>query len=228
MRATYRGQPGSVSWRANPPVVSFGSASRAKSRPISPPHATVFEQINTLPDWVEYRVVATTAATSPSDVEPKEVHEHTDSVEVIVSDSRLISRGSQFGHVAIIVNGIAYSRAHDGFDSTKTREQYVAIQGTFRDSVGNVLRVSGREKKKIEAELKRRVAATGSDPAQHSYNLLDNSFSSNVADVLSMIGIIAYDPRWSAFGIISPRDIAAGLSHSHRLNERRFYSKDGS
>lgn len=33
-------------------------------------------------------------------------------IEVLVSDGRLVSPGSQWGHVAIDVNGIVYSRAH--------------------------------------------------------------------------------------------------------------------
>jgi len=123
----------------------------------------------------------------------------TDSVEVIVSDSRVISRGSQFGHVA--------------------------VQQTFRDSVGYVLRVSAEEKHKIETELKRRVAVTNREPANHGYSLLDDSCSSNVADVANLIGIVAYDPRWSAFGMISPEDIAVGLAHSKRIKEKRFYPK---
>jgi hypothetical protein len=134
--------------------------------------------------------------------------------------------GSQFGHVAIIVDGIAYSRAHDGYDSKKTYAQYVAVQESFRDSVGYVLRVSPEEKKKIEAELKRRVAVTNGDPARHGYSLLDNSCSSNVADVLNLVGIVAHDPRWSVLGMVSPEDIAAGLSHSKRVKEKRFYPKE--
>jgi hypothetical protein len=58
------------------------------------------------------------------------------------------------------------------------------------------------------------------------YSLLDDNCSSNVADVLNLVGIVAYDPR--GFGMVSPEDIAAGLSHSKRVKERRFYPKDGS
>jgi hypothetical protein len=186
------------------------------------------EQTHVSPDGVRYRLIATRTTTPTTDSEAKEIRTETDSVEVIVSDSRLISRGSQFGHVAIIVDDIAYSRAHDGYDSKKTYAQYVAVQVSFRDSVGYVLRVSPEEKKKIKAELKHRVAITNGNPSTHEYSLLDNSCSSNVADVLNVIGIVAYDPRWSAFGMVSPEDIASGLSHSKRVKERRFYPKDGS
>lgn len=186
------------------------------------------ETIHVSPDGVKYRLIATKTTTPTSDAEAKEIRAETETVEVIVSNSRLISRGSQFGHVAIVVNGITYSRAHEGYDSKKTYAQYVAIQETFRDSIGYVLRVSPDEKNKIEAELKRRVAVTNADPKHHEYSLLDNSCSSNVADVLGMVGIVAYDPRWSAFEMISPEDIIIGLSHSKRLKEKRFYPKDGS
>ncbi len=186
------------------------------------------EQIHVSPDGVKYRFIATRMTTPTTDSEAKEIRIQTDSVEVIVSDSRLVSRGSQFGHVAIIVDGIAYSRAHDAYDSKKTYAQYVSVQQSFRDSIGYVLRVTPEEKKKIEAELKRRVAVTNGDPARHGYSLLDDSYSSNVADVFELAGIVAYDPRWSAFGMVSPEDIAVGLSHSRRVKETRSYPKSGS
>lgn len=77
------------------------------------------DQTHISPDGVKYRLVATRKTTPTTDSEAKKIRVETDSVEVIVSDSRLISRGSQFGHVAIIVDGVAYSRAHEGYDSKK-------------------------------------------------------------------------------------------------------------
>ncbi|WP_211474092.1 hypothetical protein [Collimonas humicola] len=186
------------------------------------------QPINIVRDGVKYRWVATKTTTPKTDADAKEIRIETASVEVIVSDSRVISPGSQFGHVAIVVNDVAYSRAHGGYDSKKSYSQYVQIQETFRDSVGYILRVSPDEKQEIEKELKRRVSVTNRDPESHEYSLLDNSCSSNIADVLNLVGIVAYDPRWSAFGMISPEDIAVGLSHSKRVKEKRFYPKDGS
>lgn len=186
------------------------------------------DQIHVSPTGVKYRLIGRRATTPSSDNEAKRIRAQTDSVEVIVSDSRLISRGSQFGHVAIIVNGVAYSRAHEGYDDKKTHAQYVTIQQSFRNSVGYVVRVSAEERNKIETELKRRVDASSRDPAKQGYSLLDNSCSSNVADVLNLVGIVAYDPRWSAFGMVSPEDIAVGLSRSKRVTEKRFYAKEGS
>jgi len=186
------------------------------------------DQTHISSDGVKYRLIATKTTTPTTDTEAKEIRVETDTVEVIVSDSRLISEGSQFGHVAIMVDGIAYSRAHGGYDSKKTYAQYVAIQETFRNSIGYVLRVSPDEKQKIETELKRRVAATNTDPQHHEYSLLDDSCSSNVADVLNLVGIVAYDPRWSAFGMVSPEDIDVGLQHSKRVKETRLYPRTGS
>lgn len=185
------------------------------------------EQTLTSPDGVKYRLIGTRTTTPATDAEAKEIRVETDSIEVVVSDSRLISRGSQFGHVAIVVDGIAYSRAHDGYDSKKTYSQYISIQETFRDSVGYIVRVSPHEKRLIKTELMRRAAVTNRDPRNHEYSLLDNSCSSNIADVLNLVGIVAYDPRWSAFGMVSPEDIAVGLSHSKRVKEQRLYPKSG-
>lgn len=60
-------------------------------------------------------------------------------VEVLVSDGRLVSQGSQWGHVAIDVGGTVYSRAHGGYD-TKPRAAYL-FSNSFRDTVGLVLKV---------------------------------------------------------------------------------------
>ena len=89
------------------------------------------EHIHVSPDGVRYRLIATRTTTPTTDSEVKEIRTETDSVEVIVSDSRLVSRGSQFGHVAIIVDGIAYSRAHRRLRFNKENAQYVAVQESF-------------------------------------------------------------------------------------------------
>lgn len=50
--------------------------------------------------------IATRTTTPTSDSTPKQVHVQTDTIEIIVSDSRAISMGSQFGHSAIVIDGI--------------------------------------------------------------------------------------------------------------------------
>lgn len=191
----------------------------------------MLEQVNASPDvhiapeGVKYRLIAARPTKPTPESEAQQIQAQTATVEVIISDSQPARFGSQFGHAAIVVNGIAYSRAPRGYDSTNTYAKYVAIQQSFRGSIGYVLRVTPDEERRLEAELKRRVQATNSDPKRYRYSLLDNSCSSNVVDVLQLVGILAHDPR--AFGIVSPADIAVGLSHSKRITEKRLYRKAG-
>jgi hypothetical protein len=181
------------------------------------------EQIHVSPDGVKYRLIATRTTTPTTDSEAKEIRTETDSVEVIISDSRLISRGSQFGHVAIIVDGKVYSRAHEKYFTTG-RDDYL-YRNAYRNRVGYVVRVSPGERQTIKTELERRVRLFTLDPKSHEYSFLDNSCSSNVADVLNTVGIVAYDPRWSAFGTVSPADIVTGLNHSKRVTRKIEYPK---
>jgi hypothetical protein len=183
------------------------------------------EQVHVSPDSVKYRLIATRTTTPTTDSQVKAIRSETATVEVIISDSRVAALGSQFGHAAIVVNGTAYSRAPAGYDSKKSYEQYIAAQQSFRDSVGYILSVSPEEQTAIEAELKRRVEVTNRDPARNEYSLVANNCSSNVVDVLHLVGILAHDPR--GFGIVSPTDVAVGLSHSKRVKEKRFYRKLG-
>jgi hypothetical protein len=46
---------------------------------------------------------------------------------------------------------------------------------------------------------------------------------SNVADVLDMVGIQSYDSR--GLGVISPQDIAVGLSKSKRVYKKNLHKK---
>lgn len=183
----------------------------------------MLEQLHISPEGVKYRLVAIRAGTPATEPQLRALRAQTATIEVIISDSQPARFGSQFGHAAIVVNGIAYSPAPRGYDSTNTYAKYVAVQQSFRDSIGYVLRVSSDEERRIEAELMRRVEATNSDPARHAYSLVGNNGSSNVVDVLQLVGILAHDPR--GFGIVSPADIAVGLSHSKRIKEKRLYRK---
>ncbi|NHV31301.1 DUF4105 domain-containing protein [Burkholderia sp. D-99] len=152
----------------------------------------------------------------------KEVFAHTsrETVEIIVSDSRLISRGSQFGHTAIIVDGREYGRAPARWD-IDTKEHYLHRQQVDmqRDSWGYVLKVTAAEKQKILAEIHKRIAAN------EPYSLLENSCSSNIAEILESAGIQAYDRRWSFADTISPADLMTGLKHSRRLVAEHVYPK---
>ncbi|WP_175895475.1 lipoprotein N-acyltransferase Lnb domain-containing protein [Burkholderia pseudomultivorans] len=141
-------------------------------------------------------------------------------VEIIISDSRLISRGSQFGHTAIIVDGREYGRAPGGWD-IDTKERYLRRQQVSmqRDSWGYTLKVTAQEKQKILAAINRRIAAN------EPYSLFGNSCSSNIAEVLQEAGIQAHDPRWSFGETVSPADLMTGLKRSRRLVAEHVYPK---
>ncbi|WP_157653270.1 DUF4105 domain-containing protein [Burkholderia ubonensis] len=146
---------------------------------------------------------------------------HTSStVEILISDSRLISRGSQFGHAAIAIDGVVYGRAHPGWDIDNI-SNYLHRQQTklHRDTIGYLINTSEDEKKIIIDEIKKRRLEN-----KH-YSLVDNNCSSNIAEVLSKAGILAYDPRWQLPGVIAPSDLMTGLRHSKRLIGMRRYPK---
>ena len=148
---------------------------------------------------------------------------HSESVEVVISEPRILSWGSQFGHVAIIVDGRAYSRAPERYFVTD-KHDYLS-RNAFRDSVGYIIRVSPHEKGAIKGELERRVHLFAAAPESQKYSLLDNNCSSTVATVLQQAGIVAHDPRWLMAGIISPADLVTGLNHSQRLARKVQYPK---
>jgi len=160
--------------------------------------------------------VATKQLTPISDTSVKTVAVPREYIEVIVSDSRIVSRGSQWGHTAIYVNGKVYSRAHELYFTT-TYDDYVK-RNSYRDSIGLQLWVSPREREILQKELDRRVAINA------PYSLFDNSCSSNIADVLEMIGILAHDPRWIPFPV-PPAEILAVVSKSNRLVKKIQHSK---
>jgi hypothetical protein len=154
--------------------------------------------------------------------EAKTVTEPT--VEVFIFDGIFISSGSQWGHSAIDIDGKTYSRAHTKYVVLK-RDQYLSDNLTKlkRDVVGLVLRVSQEEKLKIIAELDKRVAE------QKPYSLTDNSCSTNIAEVLESVGILAHDPRFqmipSSSRMVSPKELLIIVSRSSRVVKRNNYKK---
>jgi hypothetical protein len=148
--------------------------------------------------------------------------------------------GSQWGHVAIEIDGIVYSRAHEEYVKIDKRTYFygdvvnlttgsIRTGGNlWRDNVGLVLRVSPADKEKIKRELERRVSADGAfkraHPNESTYSLFDNSCSTNVADVLEMIGILAHDPRWLPTPV-TPAELDAVLEKSKRLAKKNYYEK---
>jgi hypothetical protein len=198
------------------------------------------EQIHVSPDGVKYRLVATKTTTPTKDSLAKEIIVDSTTIEVIVSDSRLRSMGSQWGHVAIEIDGIVYSRAHEEYVKIDKHTYFyggvvnltngsIRTGGNlWRDNVGLVLRVSPAEKEKVKRDLERRVSVDGAFKRAHpnasTYSLFDNSCSSNVADVLEMIGILAHDPRWLPTPV-TPAELDAVLEKSKRLAKKNYYAK---
>ncbi|MGV2290209.1 hypothetical protein AAHK20_15955 [Trinickia sp. YCB016] len=198
------------------------------------------EQIHVSPDGVKYRLVASRTTTPTSDTSVKEIVVDSTSIEVIVSDSRLRSMGSQWGHVAIEIDGIVYSRAHEEYVKIDRHTYFyggivnltngsIRTNGNlWRDNLGLVLRVSPVEKDKVKRELERRVSVDRAfklkHPNESTYSLFDNSCSSNVADALESIGILAHDPRWLPTPV-TPAELDAVLQKSRRLAKRNYYPK---
>ena len=108
-----------------------------------------------------------TPSTQTISAQAKSLAAYSQEVEVIISDGRLISQGSQWGHVAISIDGRVYSRAHTKYHTT-FRTTYLA-DNRYRDSVGLILAVSEFERQHIQAELERRVADN------KEYSLFSNS-----------------------------------------------------
>jgi hypothetical protein len=198
------------------------------------------EQIHVSPDGVKYRLIAKKTTTPTNDSSAKEIVVNTATIEIIISDSRLRSMGSQWGHVAIEIDGMIYSRAHEEYVKIDKHTYFyggivnlangsMRTSGNlWRDNLGLVLRVSPAEKGKVKSELERRVsvdrAFKRSHPNGSTYSIFDNSCSSNVADVLESIGILAHDPRWLPTPV-TPAELDAVLVKSKRLTKKNYYSK---
>ncbi|RZT42042.1 PAAR domain-containing protein [Cupriavidus agavae] len=144
----------------------------------------------------------------------------TETIEIVISDSRAISAGSQFGHSAFLIDGMEYGRAPRSWDKD-TRERYLHRQQVkmARDSWGFEIGVTPAEKAAVLREIERRM--TANEP----YSLANNSCSSNIVDVLAAAGIQVHDPRWSFMEIVSPADLMAGLRRSKRLVRAHAYPK---
>jgi hypothetical protein len=133
--------------------------------------------------------------------------------------------------MAIGINGVVYSRGPNGYFKgsltrylrANTREAWwdpIAnrSRGMYRDAIGLRLKLSSGEKETILAELERRVAANT------AYGILGNSCSTNVAEVLEMVGIAARDPRYLPTPV-TPAELLRMLERSDRLVESRLYPK---
>lgn len=186
------------------------------------------EVIHTSPDGIKYRLVATRKTTPTTDADAKEIKVETDRVEVLVSDSRMRYMGSQFGHVAITIDDLVYSRAHERYVALPPYKYIHDSQqvNMNRDTVGIMLRVSPSEKLKMKTELERRIKIDedfrNKHPGESSYSIVNNSCSTNVADVLESIGILAHDPRFFD-SPVTPQELLSVLQKSKRVIETHVY-----
>ncbi|MDR2924857.1 MAG: hypothetical protein LBU76_02740 [Azoarcus sp.] len=136
-------------------------------------------------------------------------------IEVVISDS-LLSVTSMFGHVAITVDWVAYTRAHSGY-FTYHHADYMLRQRKIRSSIGYFLYVTYEEKQKIKKELERRMREN------KPYSFMNNDCVTNVIEVLKVAGIEASDVR--GFGATSPVALARRLTFSGRFIRKMSYPK---
>lgn len=88
-----------------------------------------------------------------TDTIPKVIDTDSTTIEVVISAGKILSKTSQFGHAAIIVDGIAYSMGPEGYSAIFSGAEYITKQQRFRDSAGFMLRLGAREKLAIKQEL---------------------------------------------------------------------------
>lgn len=142
--------------------------------------------------------------------------------EVFIFDAMMLSPGSQWGHAAVDIDDTIYTRAHSQYSFIE-RGKYLRNNSFIRDFVGLVLKVSSREKKLMKQEFERRIAE------QKPYDIISNSCSTNVAEVLESIGILAYDPRFqhnpTSSNAVTPKELLIVVSRSDRLIRRINYNK---
>lgn len=173
------------------------------------------------PDGEILRLIAKVTTTPHSDISIKPIDTDSTTVEIIVSDSRIMSRGSQWGHVAMDINGVVYGMSHNGYDQ-RPKDLYMA-NNSFRDSIGVVLRVSPAEREKMRSEFERRKTIG------KGYNAISNSCSTNVADVLESIGILAHDPRYffapASTAGVAPKELLISIKKSKRVVKLIDYPK---
>ncbi len=148
---------------------------------------------------------------------PKPIYLDREIIEVQVFDSILANPAAVMGHAAIEVRGISYNRQLDGYHR-EPPWQYIREQASIRDIIGVRLWVTPMEADRLQQELERRVREG------RRYNLLNNSCSTNTAQALELIGIMAHDPRGLPTPI-TPAELLAAVRKSSRVVGERKYPK---
>lgn len=151
----------------------------------------------------------------PADA-PKPIYIEREFIEVLVFDS-MPNPSSIMGHAAIEVRGITYNRQADGY-RRQAPTAYIYREAAQRDIIGIRLWVTPMEADALQADLENRVNAG------KKYDLLRNSCSTNTAQALENIGILAHDPR-NIQTPVTPAELLSVVSKSNRVVERRLYPK---
>ena len=168
-----------------------------------------------------FRLISKIKTTPHTNDLPKNVYTDSSTIEVLIFDAIMTAVGSQFGHVAIDVDGTIYSRAHSKYAEINPGSAFRESNQRIRNFEGLTLRVSQKEKTRIKTELVRRVKL------DRPYSIIENSCSTNIADVLESIGILAHDPRFQldpeSTNLVSPKEILIIVSRSKRVSKRTHY-----
>lgn len=129
-----------------------------------------------------------------------EILSNIQSIELLIAEPSS-NKGSQFGHVAFIVNDkLEFGMSTNGWD-VREKQQFISSYHRLNRAVlGYELDISKVSKMDIAHSLLDKMKKG------EIYNLLDNSCSSALVAVFGQANLNIVDPRWS-FSIYSPADI---------------------
>ncbi|WP_165009925.1 hypothetical protein [Neisseria yangbaofengii] len=139
-------------------------------------------------------------------------------VEILISDGRIPSGGSEFGHVAVNIGGLVYGRSPGSWDIREKRT-YIEKQQTYRKTRGFVLQLSEKDKLKLLASIEKKIVVNA------KYGVLDHSCSKEIVAAFGDIGVNVVDPRWVFGDVFSPADMANFLSKSKSVVKMNDYPK---
>lgn len=139
-------------------------------------------------------------------------------VEILISDVRLASLGSQFGHVAINIGGVVYGRAPTTWD-IRGKEKFLTDQEASRSTIGYVIQLDEIGKRKLFQSVINKIITDA------KYSLIDHSCSGEIISSFAELGINIVDPRWTVGDIYAPADIDNFLKHSEQVVKINLYPK---
>lgn len=141
-------------------------------------------------------------------------------IELLVVDKAELgwrNLGSQFGHIAFIVNNqIEFGMANEGWDVRSKGHFVKRYHELNRAIIGYDLNLQHISKENL-VNILLDVMMEGK-----TYNLLDNSCSVAVVDIFGRANLPIVDPRWS-FNIYSPADIDRFLQNTTDKSKIHYY-----